>query len=140
MKKNILTVFYIILTINIFGQDLPSWLEMGMSKTEVENRLNGERLIQKDNNVYIFLQTPPAIIYQFFIDEKKGLMQFWIVSNYFSENKLVEDYIVYFKEPVKNDGYWWFDKTYLPKDTIAISISSRGKAVNICYFFNNSME
>jgi hypothetical protein len=114
---------------------------MGMDKTEIENYLNGEKLIKRQNDLYICIMPSPNIIYQYNIDRKKGLTEYWIICNYFNIENLVEDFSIYFGETsFQNGKYIWYNRMRLPENVILICISSIGKAVNIAYYFANSIE
>jgi hypothetical protein len=124
--------------LNVYAQYLPNWINMGMSKNDIEKVLNIEQLLKKQDNLYVYVLESTTIIYQFDIDDIKGLKAFWIVSVYFNMANLVNDFTLIFGDPVYRDNkYWWFNKSKLPDDVIAICILNERNSINITYFYTN---
>jgi hypothetical protein len=94
MRVNIILFLNIIIVSNLYSQYLPNWLEMGMTKNEIESYLNGEILFERQENLYAYVIPSSYIVYQFGIDDERGLTSYWIAGIYFNMNSLVEDFTI----------------------------------------------
>jgi len=142
MKSKLLILIFVFINNILYSQNIPDWLKMGMTKSEIENYLNGQYLSHKNDDLYISVNTQNFIIYQYNIDKINGLNQYWVIGLYFDIKKILDNFSMFYGDPIiNNNQYWWYNShTDLPVDVLAICITASGDAVNITYFFSNFFQ
>jgi len=143
-KLGVLLVFIGIFDPNAFGQDLlmrismPHWIEMGMSKAEIQRRL-GKPFVEEIGGLIYKSTLNPNDVYDFAIHPEKNLVSFSIVIDYDYnqiENTLVN---IYGNTPFKKEDFCtWMFLTQNSRNLFSISLgyNEEGKPI-IMYVFKN---
>jgi hypothetical protein len=138
--KYFIIVGFIFATQNIYSQYLPHWLEMGMTKEEIEKKIDTQLYNRKDD-LFIYADLDISVIYQFNIRKVNGLTSYWVMGKYLSLNIIVDDFNeMYGDATFINNMYWWSENYKLPLNIKAITVYNKNDTVYICYFFKNSLD